>query len=141
LEKQLGVSISEFFKRHGEAEFRRIESQIVHQVSKATHQVISLGGGSVLDPENRQWIHRTGKVIWLRCSLETLVARLTKDQSSAQERPSLTGKGVVQEIQGVLQIREPIYLKMADWIVDADAMDPHALSEQIVCWWKSLCVP
>jgi shikimate kinase len=43
---------------------------------------------------------------------------------------------VVQEIQEVLQVREPIYQAMADWIVDADAMDPHGLCEQIVRWWK-----
>ncbi|MFN6400435.1 MAG: shikimate kinase [Planctomycetota bacterium] len=136
LETQLGEPISDFFKRCGESEFRRIESQTILQVSKASDQVISLGGGAVLASENRDLICQTGKVVWLRCSLDTLAARLNKDQSGAFGRPSLTGKGVVEEIQEVLQVREPIYQEMADWIVDADAMDPHGLCEQIVRWWK-----
>ena len=140
VEEQLGEPIWQYFARCGEARFRQIETQVVDRVARLSGYVISLGGGAVLAPANRESIRRSGKVVWLRCSVETLASRLARDQSSNSQRPSLTGGGVVQEIREVLLIREPIYRASADWILDADQMDPEALSERIVGWWKSVSI-
>jgi len=138
LEERLCEPISSFFNRYGEAEFRRHESDVVESVGQASNQVISLGGGSVLAPQNQLAIRSTGKVVWLNCSVEALAKRLTQDHVRGTTRPSLTGMGVVQEIQSVLKVREPIYRGIADLIVDASALPPEAITQEIVAWWKSL---
>jgi shikimate kinase len=137
LQEQLSEPLKVFFARSGEAEFRRLETQVVCQVSQGTNQVVSLGGGAILAQANQEAIRRTGRSVWLRCSLGTLSLRLTKDQSQGASRPSLTGLGVVEEIQAVLAVREPIYRDLADLILDADASSTEELSDRIVAWWLS----
>jgi shikimate kinase len=44
---------------------------------------------------------------------------------------------VVEEIQAVLAVREPIYRDLADLILDADASSTEELSDRIVAWWLS----
>ncbi len=122
LEAQLEEPLAAFFQRCGEPEFRRLESQVVAQVSQRFNQVISLGGGSVLLPANREIIRRTGRSVWLNCSIETLGRRLSRDQSQGGTRPSLTGRGVVEEIGAVLKVREPIYRELADLVLDVDSV-------------------
>lgn len=43
------MPIAEFFAKYGEAEFRKIESEIVCEISKRSAIVVATGGGVVLD--------------------------------------------------------------------------------------------
>ncbi|EST59618.1 shikimate kinase [Proteus hauseri ZMd44] len=97
--------------------FRQIESEALIQVSQP-NQVISTGGGMILAEQNRAYMKSSGVIIYLQASLETLVERLSQDPNEAQ-RPSLTGKTLVSEMNDVLAKREPLYLQCADIIVDA----------------------
>lgn len=97
--------------------FRQIESEALIQVSQP-NQVISTGGGMILAEKNRAYMKSSGVIIYLQASLETLVERLSQDPNEAQ-RPSLTGKTLVSEMNDVLAKREPLYLQCADIIVDA----------------------
>lgn len=97
--------------------FRQIESEALIQISQP-NQVISTGGGMILAEQNRAYMKSSGVIIYLQASLETLVERLSQDPNEAQ-RPSLTGKTLVSEMNDVLAKREPLYLQCADIIVDA----------------------
>ena len=97
--------------------FRQTESEALVQVSHP-NQVISTGGGMILAEQNRTYMKSSGVIIYLQASLETLVERLSRDPNEAQ-RPSLTGKTLVSEMNDVLAKREPLYLQCADIIVDA----------------------
>lgn len=72
----------------------------------------------ILADQNRAYMKSLGVIIYLQASLETLVERLSQDPNEAQ-RPSLTGKTLVSEMNDVLAKREPLYLQCADIIVDA----------------------
>ncbi len=97
--------------------FRQIESDALIQVSQP-NRVISTGGGMVLADKNRAYMKSSGVIIYLQASLETLITRLSDDPNTAQ-RPSLTGQTLLNEMQGVLTEREPLYLQCSDIIVDA----------------------
>ena len=97
--------------------FRQIESEALIQVSQP-NQVISTGGGMILAEQNRDYMKCKDVNIYLQASGETLVERLSQDPNEAQ-RPSLTGKTLVSEMNDVLVKREPLYLQCADIIVDA----------------------
>ena len=135
IELSLNEPISSFFVRAGEANFRRIESDTIFAVSKSTRQVVSLGGGAILDPANQAILRNTGKIVWLDCPVEVLVKRLRVDQTQGSGRPPLTDLGVVEEIASVLQVREPIYRSLADLIVPTGSSSPETLASQIARWW------
>ncbi|QIG06913.1 shikimate kinase AroL [Proteus sp. ZN5] len=110
-------TISSMVQENGWEFFRQTESEVLVQVSQP-NQVISTGGGMILADQNRAYMKSSGVIIYLQASLETLVERLSQDPNEAQ-RPSLTGKTLVSEINDVLAKREPLYLQCADIIVDA----------------------
>ena len=60
LERELGVSIGEFFDAHGEAEFRRREEELIlNLLERPGPEAIALGGGSVLSERVRTALRST----------------------------------------------------------------------------------
>ena len=115
--KKYQQTIASMVQEKGWDFFRQTESEALVQVSHP-NQVISTGGGMILAEQNRTYMKSSGVIIYLQASLETLVERLSQDPNEAQ-RPSLTGKTLVSEMNDVLAKREPLYLQCADIIVDA----------------------
>ena len=80
--KMAGRSIPEIFEQEGEKGFRAIEKRCLERVCTGgtpvpPGRVVALGGGALLDPENRKMAEAAGRVVVLECPLETLKARLT----------------------------------------------------------------
>ena len=75
--KAEGRSIPEIFEKEGEKGFRTVEARELKRVAAGTGRVVALGGGALLDPENRKIAEASGRVVVLDCPLETLKARLT----------------------------------------------------------------
>lgn len=69
-------------------------------------------------------------VIYLRASANVLAERLAEDPEDAQ-RPSLTGKPIVEEMLDVLASREPLYQEVAHHVLDA-TQPPEEVVEQIL---------
>ncbi|MBP1693134.1 MAG: aroK aroB [Chloroflexi bacterium] len=73
-------SIAQIFASEGEAGFRARESAALEEITGSKTQVISLGGGALLSPANRQLALASGQILCLNASLETLVGRLAVDE-------------------------------------------------------------
>jgi 3-dehydroquinate synthase len=71
-----GRSIPEIFAREGEQGFRRREKQAVRLMADLGSGVVALGGGAVLDPEVREWLVRSGRVVALEEDPAVLVERI-----------------------------------------------------------------
>jgi shikimate kinase len=109
--------------RVGEAAFRAAELEALRTSLVSNRFVIALGGGTVMAPGAADLINATraekrSMVVYLRATAATLRERLEKTDLKA--RPSLTGKGVLEEIPDLLAQREPVYLSLADEIFDVD---------------------
>jgi shikimate kinase/3-dehydroquinate synthase len=91
--REAGLSITEIFAQRGEAGFRQVEKAILSQVLKRQRQVVALGGGALLDPENRQCVEAKGKVVCLTASLDQLVQRLKVEPET---RPLLAGEAPIR---------------------------------------------
>ena len=115
-----GRSVDQIVEAEGWAGFRQRESAALREVTNArTHGgVISTGGGMVLAETNRVFMRQYGMVVFLDAPVEVLAERLGRNPLSSQ-RPSLTGKGLVEEIGDVLKERRPLYEAAAHHIVDA----------------------
>ena len=132
IEAQAGRSISDIFAADGEAEFRRLEAQVLQQLTTRASLVIAAGGGAILAEENRSVLKAAGPVIWLEASVGTLAARIRGDQSSAARRPSLTGKSVEQEVEEVLAARHDLYAAAAGHRICVDEATPEEIAATVV---------
>jgi shikimate kinase len=105
IEKLVGQSIVEIFQTVGEAEFRKIETQVLAEVSAYTRLVVATGGGIPIERENWNHLHQ-GLVIWLDPSVDLLVERLQGDTT----RPILgTPKDLRSKLEQILAERRHRY--------------------------------
>lgn len=127
-----GKSIREIFEAEGEPGFRRREAAAIASVAAADHQVIALGGGAVLNPENIAGLRKHGaKIVWLRAAPETLHARIQSDTATAATRPNLTAAGGLEEVRKLLALRLPLYQSAADMTIDVGELSVAAAAAQI----------
>jgi shikimate kinase len=114
VEQQTGLSIAGLFASEGESGFREAEARVVAGLAGGRGPVlVSLGGGSVLSPQNRGAMRALGTVVWLRAQPATLAARVGDGAS----RPLLQSPASLERLAAE---REPLYLEVADFVVDVD---------------------
>ena len=87
IEKEDGRKISEIFEQDGEVVFRRKERLALEKVSLSHGHVVALGGGALLDPENRKMAEETGRVVFIECPENVLLERI----AASEDRPLLVG--------------------------------------------------
>jgi len=87
IEIQAGMSIPQIFANSGEAGFRQLESERLTALIAELPGVVALGGGALLNPESRQRVEDSGKVLCLEAALETLQQRT---QAAGGQRPMLS---------------------------------------------------
>ncbi|WP_442603843.1 shikimate kinase [Paenibacillus sp. KN14-4R] len=112
LVKQAGKSISQIFEESGEGYFRKLESEVICQVLEGKNQVVSLGGGAVLNPDNCLHMQKNGCVITLTAPLDTIVERVQGDSG----RPLLQGD-VRQRVVTMMEQRKGLY-DFSDFSID-----------------------
>lgn len=107
IECDLGLTIPEIFKQNGETFFRKKEKKWVTRSSHSKNMVVSLGGGSVLDPENWERITDSGITVALNCPLDVLQTRLKE----ITNRPLLAGseEEKMKRIQTLYEQRKKFY--------------------------------
>lgn len=119
VELEAGMRIAELFASCGEAEFRRLEANMLKRAAVRGYSVVATGGGVLTTPQNLALMKGSGRVVLLDRSLEEL---LKQDTSG---RPLLArGKA---DIQRLYRERRAAYLGAADFIIDPDEKDALAL--------------
>jgi len=116
LSETSGMTVAEVVDKEGWEGFRRRESEALHAVT-APETVIATGGGMVLAASNREYMRAHGLVFYLHVPVEVMAERLRADPNAAQ-RPTLTGRSIVEEITEVLAEREPLYRETAHHVLD-----------------------
>lgn len=127
--------------QRGERDFRAAESTVLAKLLDGPPAVAALGGGTPTAPgaaaliEDARRKHRAF-VVFLDPPLDVLSERLTR---SAGDRPSLTGRGVVEEIGELASLRRPLYAALADLRLEAfgDAGEVGSLASIITSQVKS----
>lgn len=137
LEANVDRSIADIFAYEGEPAFRQLETLTLETLATGEPAVISTGGGVVLKEANRQTLRRTGFVVWLSASAETLWQRISTDPTTGLRRPNLTASGGLEEVQKLLVAREPLYRETAHVAIDAEAKSPEEAVAAILSEWQS----
>ncbi len=132
IETWIGRSIREIFAQEGEEAFRKYERETMQRLLDWDRGIIAAGGGAILNEQTRQDIQNAGPVVWLTASPQTIVSRMEDDDTTAERRPNLTTCGGKQEVERLLNEREPLYRECADVIVDTEGKDVDALVNEIM---------
>lgn len=135
LERLEGRSIAEMITSDGEPAFRDAEERVLGELLDRCSGVLATGGGVVLrESARRQLIDRGRPLVWLRADAATIRSRLAADPSTAQRRPSLSGRGVLDEVAEALAAREPLYAALADLTVDTASLPVESVVQTVVDW-------
>lgn len=127
IEERTGKSISDIFSHEGEKSFRDVETLILEKLSGITEHVISTGGGVVTREENILQIKKTGLVVWLKASPETIFKRI----STETHRPLLKVDDPLEQIKMLMSKREQAYAR-ADFAIDTDGIKIDDLVNTII---------
>ena len=101
-------TVNEFFERYGEETFRRAETNALVALTYARPMIISTGGGTVMNPVNRQIMRSWGTIVLIDRPLEEILGDIKLDR-----RPTLRDGGLA-EVEKRYRERIPVYRELAD---------------------------
>ena len=135
-----GASIADLFEHYGEAGFRQRESAALAELLAGEGQLVSTGGGAVLDAGNRALMRQRGFVVYLQVGLEAQLKRLQRDRT----RPLLAQGDREQTLRELAALREPLYREVADLLLDTDGLSPAEATAALTLklarhWQRSEC--
>ena len=130
--KESGKSIKDIVDTEGWDAFRHMERSALKQICTDDRQVVSTGGGVVLDEANIQAMKTSGMVVWLDATAETIQKRMRQDKNTGNFRPALTDKGRIEEIEGMLLKRNPYYESASDFYIGTDDVPVSEITKRII---------
>jgi shikimate kinase len=128
---ETGSSIEDLFARCGEPGFRALETEMVKRFGMQQGMVISTGGGAVMAPENRKFMHSAGVIINLTASPESIQRRLAAETG----RPLLKDDKSPEKIGAMMAERERFYAD-ADIRIDTEDKKVEDIAQEILLWLK-----
>jgi shikimate kinase / 3-dehydroquinate synthase len=130
VERLAGRSVRELVSDGGEPEFRRLEAESLSELLRQPAPlVVATGGGAVLDPASRQLLRDVPVVVWLRASVDTLVARV--GGAGAVNRP-LLDEGPATALARLSHERDGLYREVADVEVDTTLDDADGVAASVL---------
>jgi shikimate kinase/3-dehydroquinate synthase len=124
IEAVTGRTVPEIFATDGETAFRAAERAAAERAGSRERLVLATGGGAFTVPETRRVLQQGALTVWLRCTLEALLARIPADGS----RPLAANRATIAPL---LVGREPSYA-LADLTVDTTHNEPAEVARIIV---------
>jgi len=121
-----GLRIPELFAQRGEAEFRRIESEVCAELAARDGLVIAPGGGALLNADNRAALERAGVVFCLRAESGVLLERLQREGN----RPLIAGNDPAARLHALLEARRALYDSFPEQL-DTSRSTPAQITDEI----------
>ena len=126
-----GKPIAGIFRDSGEEAFRELERTVMKDLCGESGRIISGGGGSFIDDENRRVMLEGGTVFYLSARPETIHRRVTRGNPNAPARPLLAGRDPLERIKDLLAQRAPAY-SQAHHTIETDQLTPGQVAEAIL---------
>jgi shikimate kinase len=128
IEALAGLTIPEIFAQHGEPLFRQMEASICQQAAAGQNQVISTGGGALLNPKTREIFISSGLVICLKCDLDEIIRRV----GSAPDRPLFVPDR--ERLERLFAPRADLYNSLP-YQIDTTQREPAEIVEEVLYLW------
>ena len=128
VERRTGVDIPFIFEREGEPGFRAREREAIEALTALEPIIMATGGGAILNEANRLLLAEHGTVIYLETSLGQQMQRV----GSGRGRPLLKDGDLGDRLRKLREVRDPLYLQLADHIVPTDHRRVQKVAESIL---------
>lgn len=125
IEATAGKPISDIFVDEGEAHFRALERAAIVAALQDDGEVLSLGGGAILDADTRADL-AGHNVVFLDVSLGEAAKRV----GLGVARPLLLGN-VRTQLRNLMDARRPLYGEVAKQTVLTDDKTPEQIADEI----------
>lgn len=123
-------AITEFFAEHGEAEFRRIEAEIIAaELESPGTKILALGGGAVLTDSTRKLLATHPTVLLMTTQEAVLRTANLARRPLLRDDPSAWGR--------ILAERKPLYLEVANVTYRTDRAGKEQLTRRVVQWVRA----
>lgn len=126
VEESARSTVPKIFEALGEEGFRSLERDAVIRAAAREGRVIACGGGAILSVRNYGVLKGAGPIVYLRTSVDELIARL----GAGEGRPLLRGDPA-EAVPRLLSERVPAYETAAELIVDTDGRTPDDVANEI----------
>lgn len=110
-------SVKDIFAIDGEPYFRSLEKKSMLEIA-SSGGVVSLGGGTLLSPENAKIAKICGKIVYLQAPFHVCYDRVMAQDMGAS-RP-LFSKYSYNELEQIYMERDEIYSRKANYVINAD---------------------
>lgn len=127
IEETTGRTIADIFATDGEAEFRRIEEDVIRSALAGHDGVLSLGGGAVTTPGVRAAL-AGHTVVYLEISAAEGIRRT----GGSTVRPLLAGPDRAEKFRALMSERVPLYRRVATMRINTNRRNPGAVVRTIV---------
>jgi shikimate kinase len=124
IEARERMPVASIFSKHGEPYFRQAEREILKLLLPLRHAVVATGGGTFMDPDNRQAITLDGLSVWLDVPFQTLLDRLPADG----RRPLAADRA---QMERLYTIRQAAY-SQAHLRIDAGTAPAEEIAERVL---------
>ncbi len=126
--------ISKLVSDNGWEYFRRLEENVIENIAKEDKTIIATGGGVVMNKKNVENLKKNGKFFLLTADKEIIINRIKNS-----DRPSLTNQvSIEDEVEKILNERMPVYLSIADYIIETSSLTPKDIAGKIMKTMKTM---
>ena len=134
IEHREHASVGQIFDRKGEPYFRSLEAALTRELAGSRGTVMATGGGWVTNRDSVALLHNTGRMIYLRATPETVLARMA---GGRVRRPLLEGSDPVGAVRALYEARRALY-EAADVVLDTEAIEKSEVIERVRSYALSL---
>ena len=134
IEKEIGMSIRDFFEASGELKFRRLENDVLEKVILENRSMIlSTGGGTPCYGNNLELMKSAlkTKVFYLKASIKTLSERLVSEKDTRPLIQAIREEDLPEFISKHLFERSSFYLQ-AHHVIDIDQKSVKTIAKEII---------
>ncbi len=128
IEELAGLSLAELFDVHGEASYRRYETEALESVlSQAGRIVLATGGSLVTAHKTFERLRSTCSTVWLKATPEEHFERVLAQGDS---RPMRDRPRAMEELRAILDGRRELY-SLCDLTVSTSGRSPADVTEAV----------
>ena len=131
IEKTIGQNVASYFAEHGEAAFRKQESDLLKAFPYADEAVIATGGGAPCYFDNMDWMNANGITVYIDMPPVALAKRLAGGKAKRPLIKDLDEAGLISFIEEKLQERLAFYEK-AQLKVNGMSLTAEGLHQQLL---------
>ena len=106
---------------------RKKFNEQLRKMDAIENHIISTGGGIVLKDDNKKLMKSLGLIIFLDINISSQMDRV----KNRKNRPLLNDKNLKDNLLSLKKIRDPIYKKISNYIIDVSGKERNQVINEI----------